>query len=154
MGHTNKPIRFERKLLNADAFRSLGKTALLVYLDFLAMRKMQRKRKSGREDTWIIINNGELEYPYSYAEKKGISRSRFMRALDELVGKGFIDIAHSGAGGVKGDKSKYGISNRWEKWGTADFVQKFRPRDTRKGRGFLPGNKHWRKAKKHRCQKR
>ena len=78
----------------------------------------------------------EIEHTYSEAEKRGISRKRFMKALDELIGKGFIDVAHSGSGGMKGDKSKYVISERWRDWGTDNFVKKTRPRDTRGGRGF------------------
>jgi len=134
---TSKGIRIDKKVLNSEVFRSLSKTAMLIYLDFLQKRKMQKiKGSPRRSDGWIIINNGEIEYTYSEAEKRGISRSRFMRALDGLIGKGFIDVAHSGSGGMKGDKSKYAISERWREWGTDNFINKTRPRDTRGGRGF------------------
>jgi DNA-binding PadR family transcriptional regulator len=59
-----------------------------------------------------------------------------MRAITELTEKGFIDITHSGSGGVKGDKSKYAISERWRDWGTDRFIEKTRKKDTRQGRGF------------------
>ncbi|HDL07491.1 MAG TPA: hypothetical protein ENG35_01985 [Desulfobacteraceae bacterium] len=94
------------------------------------------KPRPGRKSERVIINNGQLEYTYSEAEKAGIPRSTFMRAIDQLVSKGFIDIHHSGSGGKKGDKNLYGISNRWRAWGKAEFVEKKRPRDARGGRGF------------------
>lgn len=130
-------LYFERDLLKSNVFRSLTKVSILVYQDFRMKCKVQlNKTKPGRQDTWIIINNGEIEYTYSEAEKKGIPRSSFMRAITELTKKGFIDVSHSGSGGVKGDKSKYAISERWRDWGTDKFLKKTRPKDTRKGRGF------------------
>lgn len=110
---------------------------MLVYFDFRMKCRVQKiKAKTGRQDAWHIINNGEIEYTYSEAEKRGISRASFMRGIDELIEKGFIDIAHSGSGGMKGDKSKYSISERWQAWGTERFEKKIRPKDKRGGRGF------------------
>jgi len=138
-------ICLDRGLLKSEVFRSLSKKAILVYFDFRMKCRVQRtKAKPGRQDAWNIINNGEIEYTYSEAEKKGILRASFMRSLDELIGKGLIDVAHSGSGGVKGDKSKYSISERWQAWGTNRFVEKIRPKDTRGGRGFAV---YWRKKK-------
>lgn len=61
-----------------------------------------------------------LEYCYSAAEKKDILRPKFVKALDELTEKGFIDITHFGTGGHKGDKSKYAISEGWHAWQEAE----------------------------------
>jgi DNA-binding PadR family transcriptional regulator len=71
-----------------------------------------------------------------------------MRALDELVAKGFIDIAWSGSGGKKGDVSLYAVSDRWTDYGTHKFQSATRPRDTREGRGFRRGNTEWMKARR------
>ena len=130
-------IVLEKGLLKSEAFRSLNGTAKNVYFDFRMKCKLQ-KSKGSKRGGWRIINNGQIEYTYSEAEKKvpKISRSAFMRAIDALVERGFIDIDHSGSGGIKGDKSKYSISERWRAWGTDDFEKKTRPRDTRSGRGF------------------
>ena len=89
-----------------------------------------------QKDRWVIINNGHIEYTYSEAEKKGVTRPRFMRAIDELVEKGFIDISHNGAGGLKGDKSLYSISDRWRHYDTDEYIPKSRPKDNRSGRGW------------------
>ena len=138
-------VFLERDLMQSDVWRSLTKTAMLVYQDFRMKCKWQQvKKKGGKRDTWHIINNGEIEYTYSEAEKKGFPRSSFMRAIGELVEKGFIDIEHSGSGGVKGDKNKYAISERWREWGTDKFLKKTRQKDTRSGRGFAV---YWKKKK-------
>ena len=67
-----------------------------------------------------------------------------MITLDTLIAKGFIDVAWSGSGGKKGDKSLYGISERWRDWGTDKFIKASRPKDTRKGRGFAA---YWKRKK-------
>lgn len=143
-------IVVERELLKSAVFRGLNGTSKTVLFDFLMKcRVKSRKVKSGRKSERIILNNGEIEYCYSEAEKRGIPRSNFMRALDTLLKKGFIDIDHSGSGGKKGDKSHYAISERWRAWGTDDFIPGARPKDSRQGRGFKPGNKYWKR--KHGC---
>jgi len=142
---TSDIIVIERDLLKSKTFRGLPGTAKDVYFDFrMKCRIKSRKAKAGRKSEREILNNGELEYCYSEAEKKGIPKSTFMNSLDALIGRGFIDVAHSGSGGKKGDKSKYAISERWRAWGTDDFVEASRPKDTRSGRGFAV---YWKKKK-------
>ena len=48
--------------------------AILVYFDFLRKRQMEPVKRSKRSDDWIIKNNGEIVYPYTEAEHKGIGR--------------------------------------------------------------------------------
>jgi len=99
------------------------------------------KVKGNKRNTeWVIKNNGELVYTYTEALQKGISRTKFKKALKELVEKGFIDIAHKGNGGVKGDYSLYGVSERWKDFGTDKFIFKTMKKDNRQGRGFA---KYW-----------
>ena len=126
-----KTVTVERACLRSPAFRKLSGTQKSVLFDFMMKRKL--KKYNGR---WEITNNGDIEYCYSEAEKKGIPRSTFMKCIDALIAKGFIDISHSGSGGKKGDKNLYWISNRWERWGTDSFVKKKRPKDGRCKRGF------------------
>jgi hypothetical protein len=138
---------FYRDVLASRAFRSLSKTAMLVYLDFLA--KVRGKRM-GNPKKFQMFNNGELTYYYSEALKRGITRPRFQRAIDELIEKGFIDLEHQGAGYNLGtgkrDMNLYAISERWKAWGTDGFVNKARPKDIRGGFGFK-NNQAWEKRK-------
>ena len=134
----DKKIWIEKNLLRSSAFRSLKKWSMLVYLDFLRKRQMERVKLAKRSDEWVIKNNGEIVYPYSEAEYRGIDRSKFRDAIDELIEKGFLDIAHQGSGGRSGDMTKYFIDDRWKEHGTQSFRQARNPRrkDTRKGRGW------------------
>ncbi len=136
-------IVIERELLRSAVFRQLNGTAKVVYFDFLMKCRVKtHKPKSGRKRERVILNNGELEYCYSEAEKKGITKARFMRSIDALVENGLIDISHSGNGGRKGDKNLYGISDRWRLFGAKDFIQAERSKDNRQGRGFQKGHQH------------
>ena len=149
---TSDIIVVERALLKSKAFRSLCGSAKTIFFDFrMKCQITSRPTKSGRKKEMVILNNGKIEYTYSEAEKKGIPRSTFMRRIDELIEYGFLDVVHSGAGGVKGDKSLYAISDRWRKFGTQAFQKLIRPKDKRKGRGFKEGPEHW--INKHGFQK-
>jgi hypothetical protein len=137
-------IVIERELLKSKAFRELNGTAKNVYFDFRMKCRVKGMKRSGRKKEHVILNNGQLEYCYSEAETKGITRPSFVTALDALVRRGFIDIEKQGEGGRKGDKSLYAISERWRKWGTDEFEYAERRKDLRQGRGFAA---YWKKRK-------
>jgi hypothetical protein len=134
----NKKLWFENELLRSSAFRSLSKWAMLVYFDLLRKRQMEQVKRAKRSDEWIIKNNGEIVYPYTEAEHKGIGRREFRNAIDELIEKGFLDITHQGSGGRSGDMTKYFIDVRWKDYGTSSFRPAKNPRtkDSRQGRGW------------------
>lgn len=133
----SEKIGIERQVIKSKAFREMSGIAILVYLDFLMKCRIKPvNSKPGRAKGFVITNNGEIEFTYAEALSKGITRPRFKRALRELVERGFIDIAHAGSGGFKGDKSKYSISDRWRAWDTDGFERATMPKDRRKGRGF------------------
>jgi hypothetical protein len=95
-----------------------------------------------------LLNNGELVFTYIEAEQKHkIAAGRFGRAIDELVEKGFLDIAKTGMGLYK-MTTYYGISDRWRYWGTEKFEPAKRPEPNIRGCGFRKGNKLWQKAKR------
>ena len=80
----------------------------------------------------MVTNNGEIEFTYKEAEhRRGIKQGAFLEARDHLIEVGFIDITHSGAGLYK-SKTLYGISDRWRKYGTPDFQQVERQKDSRR----------------------
>lgn len=120
----------EKDWIESDAFLQLSGAAPRVYLLFLLRRQMVRVGKQGKK-TWVVQNNGEIIFTWSEAKKKyGLTHARFGRALDQLVGYGFIDIEHPG-GGCEGDASLYAISDRWRDYGTDKFVTKTRQKDKR-----------------------
>jgi hypothetical protein len=121
--------------------------AIIVLMDFLMKRRVKKVKHQGGK-TLPVLNNGQIQYSYAEAEDKGITRPRFTRALDELIGHGFSDIEKQGSGGWKGDLSLYSMSERWRTYGTDKFISAARPKDIRGGRGF---SVYWKKKKsKHR----
>jgi hypothetical protein len=159
--HEDEPkIYILKEMLSSPAFRNLSATALIVFMDFMAKRNLQRcgrKRSNGRRNSstkWVCTNNGKIQYPYSEALEHGISRTRFRNAIDELQRKGFIDITHIGKGGRKptdgtGDSTLYALDDRWREYDPAagkSTVPPTMPRekDTRMDRGF---QKYWAERK-------
>jgi len=129
----------DETLRNSPAFRSLNGTAILVYMDFHSKKQM-KNNKNSRKRTYSLQNNGELVYTYREAESRGIGRSTFMRALDSLIEKGFIDVKLTGAGRYRSE-SRYALSNRWRSWGTSAFVTaKRNPHGRNTEHGFQPGH--------------
>lgn len=120
-----------RSVITSKAFLALRTAcACQVYLIFLnkcRWEKMQA-RPMHREKEWQITNNGDIQFTYGEAaDKYGIPSGKFTRAIDELLRVGLIDISKTGLGLHK-DVTLYAISNRWEKFGTAEFVVKKRPK--------------------------
>jgi len=138
-----------RKQITSKAFLSLKTAAacqvLMIFLNKCRYEKVQIKPGT-RDKEWRITNNGEIQFTYTEAKQKyGISAGRFTRAIDNLVEKGLIDIEKSGFGLHK-DITLYAISNRWEKYGTDEFVPAKRPRRPEQ-LGFSKGNIHGKNSK-------
>ena len=140
-------IWVERRLIQSKAFQSLTATAIKVLMIFLTKRQCEQIGRRGKEQ-WTIKNNGEITFTYKEAKSKyGISESAFRCAIDELISKGFIDIARTGMG-VHKVTTLYSISDRWKLYGTPGYEPaKPRPRKPI-NRGFQKGNKLGRNCKK------
>jgi len=139
----NKPrgIYIVPELIDSKAYMELSGTAAKVLIWFLRRRQVSKVGRKGKQK-WSIINNGKIVFSYAEAENKyGLTRPRFARAINDLIEKGFIDIAHHG-GGMMGDCTLYAISERWRYYGTDQFISQSRPKDTR-GLGF--NKKNWEK---------
>ena len=128
------------ELLSSEAFRTItAPTSFIVLFDFYGKKKMQKIGKNH-----VMTNNGELVYTYAEAERKGISRAAFQRALDDLISRGFIKVSRTGAG-VHRMTTLYALTDAWKKYGTPEF--KFTPRERSGGRykrvGFKKGHPHY-----------
>ena len=133
-----------RKMITSEAFRALKTAAacqvFMIFLNKCIPDRVQT-RPMRREKEWRITNNGEIQFTYDEAlEKWGIKQKKFTKAIDELVRVGLIDITKSGLG-LKKDKSLYAISDRWEKFGTDEFVVKKRQKRVQQF-GFTKGNSY------------
>lgn len=141
-------IYLESDLLRSEAFNSLSKWALKVYLIFLTKRVITTVKSKDKSATRTIANNGEITFCYSEARAKGIAEREFRNAIDELIGKGFLDLTHQGSGGKDKDMSRYTIDVRWKKWNTPEFAPPKMPRQkyTQGGRGWKVYN--WKEKQK------
>jgi DNA-binding PadR family transcriptional regulator len=90
---------------------------------FLGKRWFEKVGRKGKEKRFCT-NCSELVFTYIEAEKKyGITKSRFSRAIDDLLAKGFITIKRKG-GGYQKDKSVYAISDKWRLWLPNTVIEK------------------------------
>jgi len=141
-------IVLERFLVESEAWLSLSGAAMKVFLLFRTKCRMEKARGKPGKRGPVIINNGQIVFTYREARKKyGVSPSRFRRAIDELLAKGFIEIADTGMG-VHKVATYYAISERWRDYGTSGFKEVKRPRPKIANPGFKPGNTKWKKAPK------
>jgi DNA-binding PadR family transcriptional regulator len=143
-------IVLEQLMAQSPVWLSLSGTAIKVYHLFRCKcRVAKRSRRPAKRSEGLmerILNNGEIEFTYKEAEQQyGITRGRFVRAIDELIEKGFLDITEPG-GGVHKLKTLYAISERWRDYGTSAFQKARRPERSIKC-GFRKGNKLWLKAR-------
>ena len=147
-------IVIDQVMVNSAVWLSLSGTAIKIYHLFRCKcqfaKRSQRYGNQKRSDDLMgrLLNNGELVFTYTEAKQKyKITAGRFRRAIDELVEKGFLDIAKTGMGLYK-MTTYYGISDRWRYWGTENFEPAKRPEPNIRGCGFRKDNLLWQKAKR------
>ena len=150
-GEKSKIIVLEQQLVKSRVWIELGGVSKTIFLIFRC--KCQYQKPQGhkhRRQRAEHVNNGELVFTYAEALKKyGITAPRFRRAIDELLAKGLIDIASTGAGMFR-MVTLFAISERWRFYGTSDFVEAKRPKRNVGYPGFKRGNKLWQKT----CKKK
>jgi len=141
-------IVLDQCLVKSEAWLSLSGAAIIVYLIFRTKCRIDKLQGKPGKRRRVIVNNGEIVFTYVEALKKyGITTPRFKRAIDELLAKGFIDIAATGMG-VHKVTTYYAISDRWREYGMPEFKGARRPKRSRNYPGFKRGNKFWQKAHK------
>ena len=105
----------ERDLFGSTAFNSLKGWAPQLLILFYAKRRFEKHGRNGKEKR-ICINADALVFTYVEAKQRfGITQPRFTRAIDELLGKGFVSIKHAG-GAFQQDKTIYSLSDQWRLW--------------------------------------
>ena len=129
-------IFIERDILESDAYWHLTGAAPQVYMVFL-MKRVLSDKAFGKDKARIIANNGEITYTFVEACKNHkIPKSTFLRARDQLIKVGLIEIAEDGG---CHHTTKYAISNNWRNYPEQTFE---RPKS-----GNLVGiKKRWKKG--------
>jgi hypothetical protein len=115
-GLTNKMIDSEP----FQALRSVHSVKVLIYF-WQKAEYAKEKRKPGQEspigNLSKILNQGEMSFEYRIAGYRGMRPDQFVTALRELFKYGFIDFEAHGRG-VKGEYSKFSLSDRWKQYNT------------------------------------
>ena len=113
----------ERDLFESKAYLSLKGFAPQLLILMLGKRKFN-KIKNGKKNSFQCTNNHHISFTYKEAQEKyGLTIPRFIRAIDDLLEKGFIKIEHSG-GGIEGDKTIYALSNSYLLWKEGSVLYK------------------------------
>ncbi len=97
-------IEFE--MMESEAFKDLPLHAKWLYIEF-------KHRFNGENQNHII-------FPYQEAEQI-MSLHTFKKDRKLLLKRGCIDIIKRG--GLEKQNTIYGLSNRWRKYGTKDFIK-------------------------------
>lgn len=104
-------VPIEDDLLLSNAFRDLQPSAVILLLHVHRIDKMLAWKNG---DSYA----GEFNLTYSEAETLGLSRATTMRAVQDLVRRGFIDIVVQGGLRSQGRTSSvYRVAERWRSWG-------------------------------------
>ena len=108
----------KRDILESDAYWDLTGAAPQVYMVF-RMKCVFADRTIGKRKERIIVNNGEITYTFVEACKNHmIPKSNFLRARDQLIKVGLIEIAEDGG---CHHTTKYAISNNWRNYPEQTF---------------------------------
>lgn len=132
-------ILLEKEMHKSPAFRSLTRSGLMILLEFRNLCIIKSKSVN-KVNVRYIENNGKLRLTFEEAEMLGYSTATFARALQELMDRGFLSIAHQGSG-LHRDPNLYNLDDRWKKWGTPEFQAIQRP-PPRLKIGFKKGHEY------------
>ena len=104
-------VPIEDDLLLSNAFRDLQPSAVILLLHLHRIDKVLAwKGGDGYND--------EFNLTFTEAERLGLSRATTMRAVQDLVKKGFIEIVVQGGLRSQGRTSSvYRVAERWRTWG-------------------------------------
>ena len=122
-------VYIDRSLIQNEAFLALTGKAPQVLLIFFGKRRVEKlSRASKRGARYRVANNGQIIFTYREAERDyGLKMGVFRRAIDQLIEVGFLDIAKPG-NGLHRDATLYALSDRWRRYGQADFERRQRPK--------------------------
>jgi len=96
----------EHNITNSEAWKDMNIHARYLYFEF--------KLRYHGDNRYNII------FPYREAIKI-MSVNTFIKCRNKLIERGFIDVIKRG--GLEKQPAIYGLSDRWKKYGTKDFVK-------------------------------
>lgn len=133
----------ERELFTSRAFWALRGAAPQLLIMFLGKRDIRKIDHYCRNLRKLTMTYIELEKLFkknrlNQNEADGIERKRIIRAIDELLAKGFLEIVHRG-GAYQQDKSMYALVDDWCLWRKGTIYRTREPES--RVRGYINKNK-------------
>lgn len=119
----------DNRILSSKAWLSLGGKACQVYMLFLKRRRVENIGTK-RKKNFVCTNGNKLTFSYREACSLGMSPDVFSRAIGALVEVGLLDIVKYG-GGTSEQLSEYRLSDRWQSFGTNEFMPEIRQKHNR-----------------------
>jgi hypothetical protein len=112
-----KGVYLPSEIFESKACMKLGGMSLYVLIIIMSKRRLEKvSGKKTKKKTWSCTNPDDLCFTYVEALKKfGIKKDRLIRAIDDLLAKGFLRQTHQG-GACKRDKSTYALSDKFLMW--------------------------------------
>jgi hypothetical protein len=109
-------VAMTREMLNSKAYTELPPSAGKILPFFLDKVRVLYNSPSRYSTTFT--------FTYSEAKKLGYGKTTFYKILQALMKYGFIEpITKGGLRGFGLTKSSFTLSQRWEKYGRADFKE-------------------------------
>ncbi|MBA7524653.1 hypothetical protein ES705_16794 [subsurface metagenome] len=96
----------EFKIMESEAFKDIRVHGKWLYIEF--------------KHRFYGDNRKNIIFTYQEA-RKIMSESAFIKGRNQLIERGFIDVIKRG--GLEKQPNIYGISDRWKKFGTKDFIK-------------------------------
>ena len=104
------------EMIDCKAFKELNGAAMHALI--LCIRKVKTYNPHDRFSFQFTLTFAE-------AKKSGLHASAFDRGIKQLHALGFIEIVHRGGMRFQGKAcTKYRLSQRYQKYGTAEFIER------------------------------
>lgn len=96
----------DEKVMEAEAWKGLKASTKWLYFEY----------------KYRFYGDNEHNIIFTYKEAKEImSENTFIKDRNQLIERGFIDVIRRG--GLEKQPIIYGLSNRWKKYGTEEFIE-------------------------------
>jgi hypothetical protein len=121
-------IWIDSEIFYSDAYREISSSASCINTLLRCLQKRKWETLKAGKKRKIIFNDDGFIFPYAEAKALGIcGKTMHWKNLIRLVDVGFLDLVHQGGWYRKHEKtsdySVYKFSERWKKFGTAEFVE-------------------------------
>ena len=137
-------IRISYQILHSQAYKEISYCPALKLLTWFyeKIKVLVNKGRRGKHRYQVI--DGDISFTYLEAKLRGLSCQQTSKGLRELHRLGFIDIKQPGSA-LRGDWTRYSISDRWKHFGTDQFQNIEFPRSVRWVNFGFGGSKQRRK---------